>query len=226
MTRIQKTVLAALALAVFTPAVYASGGSSAPTPEAPEAPSLTPEQEAIAAYQNGLKRRDQAWKLEEKAAATNNEQQRAKLEAKAAKQFQKAAKSFETAIQKKERFYQAYSSLGYALRRTEDYEAALVAYDEALSIQPRYTEAIEYRAEAYLGLNRLEDAKEAYMQLFRVDRPRADELMTAMQKWIATESEGASVDAAALDSFKGWVEERQQVSDMVESPQETVAKKW
>ena len=60
----------------------------------------------------------------------------------------------------------------------------MAAYNQALEIQPDYAEAIEYRAEAFLGLNRLDEVKEAYMQLFREDRERADELMSAMQQWV------------------------------------------
>ena len=53
--------------------------------------------------------------------------------------------------------------------------------DRALELAPDYGEAIEYRAEAYLGLDRIDDAKKAYMQLFNLDRALADELMEAMR---------------------------------------------
>ena len=40
-------------------------------------------------------------------------------------------------------------------------DSAKPLYDEALRLSPAYNEAIEYRGEAYLGLNRIEDAKAA-----------------------------------------------------------------
>ena len=72
--------------------------------------------------------------------------------------------------------FQAWGSLGYAYRVTGNYPASLEAYAKALEIQPAYTPAIEYRAEAYLGLGRLDEVKSAYMTLFNSDRKRADEL--------------------------------------------------
>jgi tetratricopeptide (TPR) repeat protein len=43
-------------------------------------------------------------------------------------------------------------------------------YSKALELNPAYPEAIEYRGEAYLGLNKINEAKEAYMALFRESR--------------------------------------------------------
>ena len=58
-------------------------------------------------------------------------------------------------------------------------------------------------------LNRLEEAKEAYMILMRQDQARADELMTAMKKWLERQRSGASdVSASDLEAFASWVEER------------------
>ncbi len=45
-------------------------------------------------------------------------------------------------------------------------------------------EAIEHRGEAYLGIDRLDDAKAAYMDLFFHARPLADQLMVPMQAWL------------------------------------------
>ena len=51
-------------------------------------------------------------------------------------------------------------------------------------LAPASSEAIEYRAEAYLGLNRLDDAKQAYMHLFVHDRSASNVLMKAMKAWV------------------------------------------
>jgi lipoprotein NlpI len=80
--------------------------------------------------------------------------------------------------------YQAWNYVGFCQRHLGDYEAALTAYSDALEVNAAYAEAVEYRAEAFLGLNRIEDAKSDCMRLFRDVRPLADELMAAMHRWV------------------------------------------
>ena len=138
---------------------------------------------------------------------------RERLASKIDKQYEKAARAFRSATEENPKMYQAFSSLGYALRKTGDYDGSLAAYNEALDINPGYVEAIEYRAEAYLGLDRLNEAKDAYLQLFREDRERADELMTAMQSWVEERQDNpGSLDASTVEEFTSWVEERAEVS--------------
>ncbi len=197
-----------LAALLLAPAVLrAAGGSSKPAP----AEVVTPEQQAAVDYNEGLEHRDRAWELEEEAAAATGEKADKKM-AKAQKSYDKAIKSFRAAVRQKPDFHEAWSSLGYALRKTGDYEESLAAYDRALTLDANYVEAIEYRGEAYLGLNRLEDAKAAYMQLFQMDRDRAAELMTAMKRWLDERREDAGeVSAETIESFATWVEERSEL---------------
>ena len=205
-------VVVALALLLTPLALEAAGGSSTPTPM--PAPARSPQEEARAAYERGLRLRDKAWKLEEKAVASTESKARQKLETKVHKTFEKASREFRAATRANPRMFQAFSSLGYSLRRTGDYEGSLDAYNRALEIEPRYAEAVEYRAEAYLGLDRLEEAKTAYFQLFRFDRERSDELMTAMERWVERRSsEPGGLDRATIAAFAAWVEERAQISE-------------
>ncbi len=173
----------------------------------------TPGEIAEARYTDALERRDKAWKYEAKGALASSAKKRAKLETKAQKQYAKAIVDLRKAIEKKPNFYQAHSALGYALRRTAQYEAALEAYDEALRLRPFYAQAIEYRAETYLALNRLDEVKEAYVRLFGVDRPRADELMQAIEVWL--EGKGSTPDGlapATLSEFATWVRARRAIA--------------
>lgn len=95
---------------------------------------------------------------------------------------------------------------------------SLEAYDKALALEKNYTPAIEYRAEAYLGLDRLDDVKSAYMVLFNADRKRADELAAAMQKYVEKrQGDPAGVDPAALQEFGKWVAERKQLASQTSS---------
>ena len=211
MKRIQLTIATTLAALLVAPAVLsAAGGSSVPEP--PPAAELTPQQQAVAAYNEGLEYRNKAWKLEEEAAASEGAKAEKKA-AKAQKAYEKASERFRAAVEAKADFHQAHSSLGYVLRKTGRYEESLAAYDRALAIDPSYTEAIEYRGEAYLGLDRIEEAKGAYMQLFQMDRERAAELMTAMKRWLEQRrSDAGGLSQETIDGFAAWVEER---SDLV-----------
>ncbi|MCP4203213.1 MAG: tetratricopeptide repeat protein [bacterium] len=209
-----RLLIAALCLGLVLPATgWASGGSSSfpSTPSAPE----SPETNAQKHYEQGLAHRDKAWELEKKAAEAEGAAAD-KLLNKATKEYGKAVKLQRNAVTANPRMHQAYSSLGYALRKTGEFDESIEAYDRALTLAPGYTEAIEYRAEAYLALNRLEKAKSAYLTLMRVDQARADELMTAMKRWLAqnaqSESGSAGVSEADLEEFSSWVEERADVA--------------
>jgi len=210
--------IAALALvALLVPAapLLASGGAptSQPAPANPVVPQ-TPQEIAREHYNNGLRMRDRAWGLEEKAAETDDEAKREKMVKKIDKQFLGAMREFRTAVQNDPRLFQAWSSLGYALRRTGSYQESLIAYDRALAIEPGYTEAIEYKAEAQLGLGNLGEAKSAYMTLFNHDRPRADELLKAMTQWVDSHREAppSGVSSDQVEEFAQWVEQRGEVA--------------
>lgn len=185
--------------------IEAAGGATVP--------STDPADQAAEAYNRGLASRDKAWDLEEQAASSADAKQRAKLEQKAQKEYAKAVRAFRSATEADPTMHQAFGSLGYALRKSGQYEESLAAYNQALELAPGYTEAIEYRAEAYLGLNRLVEAKEAYMQLFREDRERADELMAAMRRWVeARQLDPGEVDPTTIDEFSVWVRDRDEIS--------------
>jgi tetratricopeptide (TPR) repeat protein len=200
-------------------AAWAAGGESNPT----TTPAKTPEQLADQAYNEGLSYRDEAWTLEERLAAADDDQ-KAKLRKKIDKNYERAIDSYRDALKQDPDHYQALSSLGYALRKTGRYEEALEAYDEALGIEPGYAEAIEYRAEAYLGLNRIEEAKQAYMKLFDGNRAMADQLLGAMQQWV--ERNPGGVDASTLEAFSGWIEERAEIAGNTTPVSELRDKSW
>ena len=171
-------------------------------------PDLIPHKKAINAYNLGLEYCDKARELEEQAATADGEKA-AKKAAKAQKSYKKAIEQFRRAVEQVPDFYQALGGLGYALLKTGQYEEALEAYDRALAIGPLYPEAIEERGEAYLGLDRIEEAKRAYMQLLRIDRERAGELLTAMKRWLVLRrGDAGGLSEEAIKSFAVWIEER------------------
>jgi tetratricopeptide (TPR) repeat protein len=174
---------------------------------------MTPEEEAKAAYSRGARLVKQADKTAEAASAASDEKKKARGLDKARKQYASARDYFGAALQRKPQMHEAWNYVGYTSRKLGEYDKALTAYDEALRLNPAYNEAIEYRGEAYLGLNRIEDAKAAYMTLFRDARPLADELMTAMQKWVTEHrTVAAGVASADLDAFVQWIDERTSIA--------------
>jgi tetratricopeptide (TPR) repeat protein len=99
--------------------------------------------------------------------------------------------------------------MGFAYRKLGDYMKALDMYDRALQLAPNFPDAIEYRGEAYLALNRIDDAKQAYLTLFAMDRKQADMLMKAMVDWVGRrQSDPAGVDPSAVSAFEAWLKER------------------
>jgi len=184
--------------------VTAGGGSKV---ETPAAPAKTPEQQATEHYNEGISYRDRAWQLEKKLESAP-EDKRAKIEKKIDGAYGAAAKQFEAAIALDARHYRALGSLGYARRQLGDFDQAMRAYDAALEIEPDYPEAIEYRAEAYLGLNRINDAQNAYRVLAERDAKLAADLLMAMRSWIDVKRQRGDADASQLDGLERWVEDR------------------
>ena len=217
--------LTLIATLLVGPSLLAAGGTSVPTP-APSSPQKSAGEMAADHYNKALELRDAAWALEEEAAGAQ-EPERAKLAKKTDKLFQKAVKELKQAVNMNRDFHQAYSSLGYCLRKTGEYEAALEAYNNALSLAPTYAEAIEYRAETFLGLNRIPEAKTSYITLFSRDRARADELMAAMKTWVAERSQSPDgADPEQVKALGEWLAEREELAQQTASLSQLPAQRW
>ena len=224
----------AIGMLMLPAVVQASGGSSMPPPtrptpgtSTPPVPSKSPAEEAAELYNSGIQHRDKAVALQKEAAAAPNEKDRAKLEKKAAKEFAKAASDYRQATQLNNKMHQAYSDLGFCLRKTGDYVGALEAYNRALSLAPAYAPAIEYRAEAYLGLDQVEDAKKAYLDLFPNDRSHADELLAAMKGWVQKrQGDPGKMTPEMVQSFSTWVQEREELAKQTPSVSELQTREW
>src|SRR5690349_19782842 len=156
MRRMMTAVVVVGALGSFH-ALVAASGSGAGMPSAPSGSmrSMTPEERAVEAYRSGDEHRVKGKKLEDEAA-TKKGADADKTAAKARSEFEKSLKDFKNAAQLNPELFQAYNGMGFAYRKTGDYAKALEMYDKAISMAPGFfSEAIEYRAEAYLALNRI-----------------------------------------------------------------------
>jgi len=211
------TLLLAAAFVPYQVALAANGGSMpSPMSSGPSASSApkSPEEQARDAYNSGIDHKNKGVKLEEQAlkqAAKDAD----KTLAKAKDEYGKALKDFKKATELVPDIYQAYNGMGFAYRKTGDAAKALEMYDKALALAPGFPDALEYRGEAYLALNRVDDAKQTYLALFGKDRDNADMLMAAMRTWIAKhQTDAAGVDQTVITSFDDWVKERTKVAQL------------
>lgn len=173
-------------------------------PQASDAAKKSPEAAATEALNSGLKRLEKA----DQIASKNPKQAR--------KEYEAALKDFQAAADAAPDNYRAHNGAGYALRKLGHYERALASYERALVLAPTSSEAIEYRAEAYLGLNRLDAAMQSYMHLFVHDRTASNVLMNAMKDWVEKHrAQPAGVEPAAIDAFGAWVGERDALASSV-----------
>jgi tetratricopeptide (TPR) repeat protein len=169
----------------------------------------TPEEQAKTAYNSGVRSIKSARGYESDAAKASNPEKGSKALDKARKYYSKALEEFIDAVSLQPTMYQAWNYIGFANRHLGNYDAALSAYERALALNPTYPEANEYRGEAYIGLNKIDEEKDAYMTLFRDSRNLADELMTAMRQWTeARRKDPQGLAPADVDAFSKWVEER------------------
>ena len=107
---------------------------------------------------------------------------------------------------------EAWNALGYTQRKLGSYDDSLASYAKALELKPGYPEALEYRGEAYLRLNRIPDAKQAYLDLFASNRKIAATLLGSMQEWIKAQQGSHVVDASVVTDLQHWVQERSQIA--------------
>jgi tetratricopeptide (TPR) repeat protein len=125
--------------------------------------------------------------------------------------YASARAKLQSLIGRSPQYAEAWNSLGYTQRKLGAYDDALASYARALDLKPGYPEALEYRGEAYLRVNRLHDAKQAYLDLFATNRTIAATLLRAMKVWLKA-PQGVKVDAEELSDLKQWVQERSQIA--------------
>jgi tetratricopeptide (TPR) repeat protein len=197
------------------PGIGGPGQMSGPTHGAPLGESTTaPEPTsasdlAVVAYKAGLGYISKAKDAESEAVKVADDKKKAKALAKVSDLYGKALDKFEDALDKDPGMVDAWIDIGLCELHLGLYDEAVKAYANVLELKPGYSEAYELRAEAYLGLNKVAEAKSDYMTLFKTARPLAGQLMIYMHQWIdERQRDPKGVSSDDLAAFVKWTEER------------------
>jgi len=202
-------LLAGASLIAAAPAVFAVPDASGEITSTP-APDISQDAAMSARlnYNVGFEQFEKAQAAEKAAASLSGAKARTAREAVLA-DYRAARERFDAAAKADPNMKEAWNLVGYTSRRVGELDRSLDAYGKALALDPDYAEAIEYRAEAYLTLNRLDDAKSAYLSLFAAHPAHAGVLLESMRNWVADKQKSpGAVSKADVDAFAAWVAER------------------
>jgi tetratricopeptide (TPR) repeat protein len=222
-----RLVLAAL-LADLSLAAFANGGGGMSMPSMSTPRQETPQQKARDAYNDGVRAVKKADKAQQAAAEATDAGKKDKAAHEAHDAYAAALTKFTAATGLDPTLHEAWNYVGYSNRKLGNYDDALAAYDKALAIKPGYPDALEYRGEAYLGLGRIPDAQQAYLDLYAGNRALAGKLLGAMKSWSATQrSSPAGSSATNLDELDKWIQERSQIASQTAAlTREGAAASW
>jgi tetratricopeptide (TPR) repeat protein len=192
------------------PPITGSGGRTSQQEQIPSAPpDVKPEKAAAKAYAAGTKSMAKARELEDAIAKATDPDKKAKAVSKLEDTYGRALEQFTEVLRNKNDMYDAWNQIGYVHLRFGAYRESIDDFNHGLKLKPDVPEAIEYRGEAFLGVDHLDEAKATYMDLFFHARPLADRLMAAMQAWLKNHQVAANgVRATDIESFDKWVQER------------------
>ena len=177
-----------------------------------------PDAAAKKAFKAGLKSMSRAHELEEAAAKATNPGKKADELDKVGDAYNRALDQFTEALSNKGDMVEAWNYVGYIHLRFGAFGESVDDYNHALALKSDLLEAVEGRGEAYMGVDRLEEAQAAYMDLFNHDRPLADQLMVVMQKWLESHRVAANgMRASAIDAFDKWLQEHEGIAKQTAS---------
>ena len=212
--RVALQMLSVCLLAAAVPYAWANGGGGMAMRSMPVMPrEQTPQQKAHDAYNDGVREVKKADKAQAAADQSADAGKKDKALQEAPDRYGAACAKFEQASGLDPTLSEAWNYLGYTQRKLGHYDEALAAYTKALSLKPGYPDALEYRGEAFLALNRIPDAQQTYLDLYAGNRALAGKLLTAMKGWVAGQRAHPADDkAVTLDELDKWIQERAQIA--------------
>ena len=211
MRTLVKLLLAGL-LASQLGLAWANGGGSMPSMPRIE----TPQQRARDAYNDGVHLVKKADSAQDYALHASDAAKKDKALHEAQGDYAAALERFKQAVGLDDSLAEGWNYVGYTSRKLGHYDDALAGYAKALTLKPGYPDALEYRGEAYLGLSRIPDAQQSYLDLYAGNRALAGKLLSAMKAW-STAQRAAAANVANLDEFDKWIQEREQIAGQTAS---------
>jgi tetratricopeptide (TPR) repeat protein len=194
-------------------------GVTQPGEDTPTAPAADkPDAASRKAYAAGMKSLTKAKDYESAAATATNAGKKASDLEKMVDNYNRALDEFTDALSNKGDMVEAWNNVGYIHLHLGAYAESVDDYNHTLALEPELPEAVLHRAEAYLGVDRLQDAQAAYMDLFNHARPLADELLLGMQRWLSDHRSNANgMRAADIEAFDKWLQERDSIAKQTAS---------
>ena len=136
----------------------------------------------------------------------------------AAHAYSRALDEFTEALSNKGDMVEAWDNVGFVHLRLGAYQESIDDYNHALALKPDLMDAIEHRAEAYLAVDRIDDVRAPYMDLYNHDPVLAAQLMTAMQKWMNDhQTDAKGMRPADIAAFGKWLSERDGIAKQAAS---------
>jgi tetratricopeptide (TPR) repeat protein len=180
-----------------------------------------PDAAAKKAYKEAMKYLDKAKQYEAEAAAAaaaGNPDKKAKEMDKVGDAYSRALDAFTEALSNKGDMVEAWDNVGFVHLRLGAYQESIDDYNHALALKPDLMDAIEHRAEAYLAVDRIEDVRAPYMDLYNHAPLLAAQLMTAMQKWMSDhQADAKGMRPADIAAFGKWLSERDGIAKQAAS---------
>jgi tetratricopeptide repeat protein len=181
-------------------------------------PKDKPDAAANKAYKAGMKSLGKAREYEEAASKAANPDKKAAEMDKVGDAYNRALDQFTEALSNKGDMLDAWNNVGYVHWKLGAFNESIDDYNHALALKPDLFDAVEHRGEAYIAVDRLDDAEAAYMDLFNHARPLADQLMLSMQTWLEGHRAAANgVRAADIEAFAKWLGERDTIAKQTAS---------
>jgi tetratricopeptide (TPR) repeat protein len=196
------------------PPITGSGGRTPQQEEIPSAPpEVKPEKAAAKAYTAAMKSMQKAHDLEDTIAKATDPDKKAKAQSKLEDTYGRALEEFTEVLRNKNDMYDAWNKIGFIHLHFGAFRESIDDYNHALALKPDLPEAIQHRGEAFMGVDDLDRAKAAYMDLFFHARPLADEMMVTMQSWLQSHRASANgMRASDIDAFDKWLQEREGIA--------------
>jgi len=194
-------------------------GMGQPGDEPPSAPAPDkPDKAAAKAFKAGVKSLNKAREYQDAADKATNPDKKSDALYRVSEEYGKALDQFTEALSNKGDMFEAWNYVGYIHLRLGAFNESIDDYNHTLALKADLLEAIEHRAEAYMAVDRLDEAKAAYMDLFNHARPLADQLMVSMQSWLESHRVAANgMRASDIDSFGKWLQEREGIAKQTAS---------